>query len=199
VATGWTRLWQIIGVWACLLVAPVAAAGSANWGGSGLAPRSPAFMLYISRSLGGAAPAKPTFGLRLEQVRLVQNSGGPDSGDALQHRPLLDWKMEAHSDLRVALGGRLTWDFTNRRFGNGVTRSAFELPAGRSAGVALSEQRLMGSRIMEPPGPRPAQDPNALRDIITAAVATFAPSRLLPLHGETSARRPPQSRQIYSP
>src|SRR5579871_435479 len=87
--------------------------------GPPLAPRAPQLMLYISRPIGGGAGGlalTPTFGLRLSQIRQAPNLGDPEAGAAFQHRELLDWAIRGRSDVQLALGRRVTWDFTRQAF-----------------------------------------------------------------------------------
>jgi hypothetical protein len=87
----------------------------------GLAPRAPQVMLYFTHNLGGGAGSvfgKPTFGLRIQQIRQAGNSGDPEAlNDPMSHRELIDWQLQGRSSLRVSLGHRLTYDLTNRTFG----------------------------------------------------------------------------------
>jgi hypothetical protein len=83
--------------------------------GPPLAPRTHGFMLYLSQPIGGGAGASlhPKFGFRIEQVRMMGNSGAPDAGDPLQHRALVGWQMDGLRGMhasggKVELGGRMT-------------------------------------------------------------------------------------------
>ena len=134
-------------------IAASVAADAAPRGGffaPGLAPRSPEIMLYFSHSIGGGAGAgggsmRPTFGLRVQQVRQAANTGDPEAGDPMQHRELVNWQMEAHSnlhisDLRLKLGNRVTYDVTNRRFGSPSSRSALQIGVPTLRNSPLSPQ-----------------------------------------------------------
>ena len=122
------------------------AAGAAPRGGfagPGVAPQSPQVMLYFSHSMGAGGAPRPTFGLRVQQVRQGGNFGDPDSGDVMHHRELINWQMEAHSNfhlanLRMQLGHRVTYDLLNRRFG-GTAPSA---SAGSAPGAVASRATL---------------------------------------------------------
>jgi hypothetical protein len=169
-----------------------------------LAPRSPQIMLYISHSIGGGAGSaatgftRPTFGLRVEQVRQGSNMGDPDGGDAFSHRELINWQMQAHSnfhlsDMRVQLGHRLTYDVTNHQFGSPGARSA--MPIGtlsvRNGSVTAVESRPAfghaGNDVMTS---RDAfRDTSSLRELASAAVAALAPSRFTSVQRQVNPRQ----------
>ncbi len=117
-----------------------------------LPPRSPQVMLYFTHAIGGSGGGvgfkRPTFGLRVDQVRENGNSIDPQGGDPMSHRSLLDWQMEAHHDLRVTLGRRLTYDVTNRAFGSPASRSSIRLdvPNMRNAGLAQPRAAVFAGR-----------------------------------------------------
>jgi hypothetical protein len=146
-------------------------------------------MLYFSHSFGGAAVgfAKPTFGLRLQQVRQAGNSGDPQAlNDPMSHRELLDWQMERHSDMRLTLGHRLTYDLTNNAFGRPVERRAaapvggtrlrpITGPALASGNIGRVDSRMEafpGNAFREPPG----REMGGLHALAAAAVAALSPS-----------------------
>ncbi len=116
---------------AALLTVSVHAAPPAP---AGLAPRAPQVMLYFTHNLGGGAGSvfgKPTFGLRVQQIRQAGNSGDPEAmNDPMSHRELLDWQLQGRSNLRVSLGHRLSYDLTNRSFGKPPERSPITAFAG---------------------------------------------------------------------
>jgi hypothetical protein len=183
-----------------LWIAAAVAVDAAPRGGffaPGLAPRSPEIMLYFSHSIGGGAGAgggsmRPTFGLRVQQVRQAANTGDPESGDSMQHRELVNWQMEAHSnlrlsDLRVKLGNRVTYDVTNRRFGSPSSLSAMQIgvPTLRNSALSLSQPKPLFARSS---APTPAshdsgRDNSNMREIAAAAMAALSPARF------TSAQR----------
>jgi len=52
---------------------------------------------------------------------MMGNSGAPDAGDPVQHRALVGWQMDGlrgmhASDMKVELGGRVTYDVTHGAF-----------------------------------------------------------------------------------
>ncbi len=157
------------------LVFTAAAAGAhagprSGFFGPGAAPQSPEVMLYFSHSIGAGGQPRPTFGLRVQQVRQASNSGDPESGDVMHHRELINWQMEAHSnfrpaDLRVKLGHRLTYDFTNRRFGSPAVRSTIQLgPTFRNAIAPARLNAVAPARLN-------AIEPARLNSVATAPVA----------------------------
>jgi hypothetical protein len=167
----------------------------------GVAPRSPEIMLYVSHSIGtgaGGVPTRPTFGLRVQQVRQASNSGDPEAGDSMQHRELLNWQMEAHSNLhisamRVNLGNRLTYDVTAHRFGSPSARSAMQigLPTLRNAPLSAPQPRPALARgSPAKPASHDSNGDNAnVREIAVAAMAAIAPAHF------TSSQRQIAQRQ----
>ncbi len=108
----------------------------------GLAPRAPQVMLYFTHNLGGGAGTafgKPTFGLRIQQIRQAGNSGDPEAmNDPMSHRELIDWQLQGRSNLRVSLGHRLSYDVTNRTFGKPSERRPIMAFAGSRLRNAVS-------------------------------------------------------------
>jgi hypothetical protein len=185
-----------------------------------LAPRTPQVMLFISRPVGAGATAQPTFGLRVEQVRLAADSGSPDGGDPIQHRELINWQMEAHSDIRMQLGRRVTYNLSRGAFASQVRNSAIAMgvPTFRNTSPIVTTPKASGSselRTFGFPEPRPMvartiasnptirdeyREPSAVREIAAAAVAAFnsgrshAPQRALPAGMRAASPRPSISR-----
>jgi hypothetical protein len=165
-------------------------------------------MLYFSHSIGagaGGGSMRPTFGLRVQQVRQASNSGDPEAGDSMQHRELINWQMEAHSnlhlsDMRVKLGNRLTYDVTQRRFGSPSNRSALQIgipslrngrlnPAQSRPLVARGPGGVSGGLSSLSGGGDANRDNSNIREIAVAAMAALAPARF------TSAQRQSAQRQ----
>ena len=153
----------------------------------GVAPRSPEIMLYVSHSIGagaGGGPARPTFGLRVQQVRQAANSGDPEAGESMQHHELVNWQMEAHSnlhisDLRVRLGNRVTYDLTAHRFGSPSTQSAMQIgiPTLRNAPLSPQPGPVQARGSTAKPASHNSNGDNAnVREIAVAAMAAIAPA-----------------------
>ncbi len=135
---------RVTGGLICLAALAVANAGPSGRAvappsGPPLAPRAHGFTLYLSRSVGGGAAGGMQFGLRLEQVRMLGNSGAPDAGDPMQHRALLGWQMGGgghSSDMHLELGGRMAYDLKQGRFSligktNSGKVNSPQMPVGR--------------------------------------------------------------------
>ena len=130
----------------CLLAAtPVNAAHPASFAppaGPPLAPRTHGFMLYLSQPMGGGsggAALQPKFGFRIDQVRMMGNSGAPDAGDPIQRRALIGWQFNCRSgmqpaDMRLELGGRVSYDVTHGGFAIQSSRPGAESGAVDSGG-----------------------------------------------------------------
>ena len=158
--------------------------------GPGVAPRAPQIMLYFSHSIGSFPGATaPKFGLKVQQVRQAGNSGDPEAaGDPMQERELVNWQMQAHSnlrfsDIRVQLGRRVTYDVTNRKFGSPSTRSALQLGAA-SLRNGLSNTSAPRSSLNSTASPAAANreavsDNSNVRDLAVAAMSALAPSKFM--------------------
>ena len=90
------------------------------------APRTPEVMIYFSHPVGavtGATGLQPTFGLRVQQVQEVGDSGDPAAtSDSMRRQQWLSWQANMRSAFHVStmqlkLGSRLTYDLTSQRFG----------------------------------------------------------------------------------
>jgi hypothetical protein len=155
-------------------------------------PRTHGFMLYLSQPLGGGGSMRPKFGLRIEQIRMAGNSGAPDAGDPMQHRALVGWQMDGFhgihaSDMRVELGGRMTYDVTHGSFGMSRTSGASgSRPAVTGRTDAATAAKPFSPRLFEP-GP-PAREPfrqtnecvSIAHEIAAAAIGTFRLARPAP-------------------
>jgi hypothetical protein len=199
-------------IWIAAVLA-VSAGPRTGYFAQGSAPRSPEVMLYFSHSVGAGGAARPTFGLKVDQLRQGANSGDPLGGDVMQRRELVNWQMEAHSnmhisDLRVRLGHRVTYDLTNRAFGSPETRSTLQIgvpsmrasPPGASQPKPLSVQASALGSSSTPSSSSLQREPfrdnsalrvdnSALREIANAAMAALSPPRF------TSAQRQMVPRQ----
>jgi hypothetical protein len=189
-------------------MAAAVAADAAPRGGyfaPGSAPRAPEIMLYFNHAIGagaGGGSMRPTFGLRLQQVRQAANSGDPESGESMQHRELLNWQMEAHSnlhisDLRVKLGNRVTYDVTHHQFGSPSSRSAMQIgiPTLRNESLNPVPSRPLFARgsvatLRSVPASHDSnRDTSNFREIAVAAMTALSPARF------TSAQRQIAQRQ----
>ena len=177
----------------------------------GSAPRAPEIMLYFNHAIGagaGGGSMRPTFGLRLQQVRQAANNGDPEAGESMQHRELLNWQMEAHSnlhisDVRVKLGNRVTYDVTHNQFGSPSSRSAIQIgtPTLRNESLnPVASRPLFGRGSPATLSSTPAshdsntshdsnRDSSNFREIAVAAMAALSPTRF------TSAQRQIAQRQ----
>lgn len=180
---------------------PVDAAPRGSFFAPGSAPHSPEVMLYFSHSIGpgsGGGSMRPTFGLRVQQVHQAANNGDPEAGDSMQRRELVNWQMEAHSnlhlaDLRVKLGNRVTYNVITQRFGSPSTRSAIQIgvPTLRNSPLSPSQPRPLFARS-SPPTPvshDSGRENSNIREVAVAAMAAFSPARF------TSAQRQSVQRQ----
>jgi hypothetical protein len=203
------RLSAIFGVTSGLLwIAAGAVATAASPAG---APRSPEVMLYISHSVGGGGGSShPIFGLRVDQIHQGGNSGDPDGGDAIQHRELVNWQMEAHSnfhisDLRVQLGRRVTYDVTNRSFGSPRSRSSMALgvptlrgsPSDSGARPALAHASVSAPSNRDAFRDASSHDASGIREMAAAAVAALSPARFTFAQRQTAKRQGGIAAQHY--
>ncbi len=93
-------------------------------------------MLYIGRPVGAGAGGRPTFGLRVEQIRLRGNTDSPFAiGDSVQHRELMNWQVESRSEVRVQLARAVTWDVSRGVFGPRMGVSEPRLAAAPATSV----------------------------------------------------------------
>ena len=184
-----------------------AAPRGAYFGPGGSAPRAPEIMVYFSHSVGagaGGGSMRPTFGLRVQQIRQAANNGDPEQGDGMQHRELLNWQMEARSNMhfsqsRVKLGNKLTYDFASSRFG-APSRSLMQIgtPSLRNGfakpaqATQLAARNPAGGFSGLNPGSRnhdehdAGRDNSGMRDIAAAAIAALTPSRFTAAQRQTA-------------
>jgi len=189
-------------LWIAAAVA-VDAAPRAGYFAPGSAPRAPEIMLYFNHAIGagaGGGSMRPTFGLRVQQVHQAANSGDPDSGEVMQHRELINWQMEAHSnlhisDLRVRLGNRVTYDVTHHQFGSPSSRSAMQIgiPTLRNASITPVPSRPLfgrGSGATLSSTPRDSnRDSSNFREIAVAAMAALSPARFTSTQRQIAQRQ----------
>ncbi len=180
--------------------------------GPPLAPRTHGFMLYLSKPMGGGtggAALQPRFGFRVDQVRMTGNSGAPDAGDPVQRRALIGWQFngpsgERASNMRLELGGRVTYDVTHGGLQFQSTRpgagSSRPVEAANSHPIPTSGEsksfELHGLQFRNPEfhprddSARPftrdlfheaSASSSVLHDVAAAAIATFKSSRNSPV------------------
>jgi hypothetical protein len=161
--------------------------------GPALAPRTHGFMLYLSQPVGGGAGASlhPKFGFRIEQVRMMGNSGAPDAGDPLQHRALIGWQMDGLRGMhpsggKVELGGRMTYDVTHGVFAAQLPKSS-NTAASRQSTIAhteaATESKPFSPHLFEPgnglrdPFRQSVESESMVHDIAAAAIGSFKLAR----------------------
>jgi hypothetical protein len=205
----------ITGGMLCLMAATVAAGAQpgtvAPPAGPALAPRTHGFMLYLSQPLGGGGGGgalHPKFGFRIDQVRMAGNSGAPDAGDPMQRRSLVGWQFGGGSglhasDVKLELGGRLTYDVTHGGFGAQLSRSGVSTNTVRPVStVAVSEPKSfelhgLQFRGADSHGPEEGARPfthdlfheareanessSVFHEVAAAAIATFKSSHNVPI------------------
>ena len=86
---------------------------------AGMVPtsRGPQIMLYVRQSLWSPGTPFRVYGLRIEEVRAQPTSPQSGAVGSLRRSELVDLQVVPHSDIRIAFGRRLTWDFTYGAFG----------------------------------------------------------------------------------
>jgi hypothetical protein len=157
--------------------------------GPALAPRTHGFMLYLSQPIGGGGGGTlhPKFGFRIEQVRMMGSSGAPDGGDPFQHRALVGWQMDGlhgihASDMKVELGGRMTYDVTHGGFAAQLAKPAPVAGARPSAinrNDAYTEAKPFSPHLFEPgfgtrdPFRQSNESASMVHDIAAAAIGTL--------------------------
>lgn len=94
------------------------------------------FMLYVTLPLSSRGSSSlPLYGLRIGQFRKRPTT--PQLvAIAPSQRELIDVQISGHSDVRVALGRRLIWNFTRGAFGPQASQTVFTI------GVPIKGSRL---------------------------------------------------------
>ena len=176
--------------------------------GPPLAPRSHGFMLYLSQPIGGGGGAlRPKFGFRIDQVRMTGNSGAPDAGDPLQHRALVGWQMDGlrgihASDMKVELGGRVTYDVTRGAFAAQLPKTSTvssSRPSAFSRADSYPESRPFAPHLFEPsagardPFRQSTESSSMVHDITAAAIGTFKLTRAAPAQQRMGLSERPMS------
>jgi hypothetical protein len=188
-----------IAAMAGVAVAPAAIAGPLT--GPTPAPRTHGFMLYLSQPIGGGGGSsmRPRFGFRIEQIRMAGNSGAPDAGDPMQHRALVGWQMDGFrgmhaSDMKVEIGGRVTYDVMHNAFGVSRTSAASgPRPAATNRTDATATSRPFSSRLFEP-GPT-AREPFRQTSETVSMAHEIAAAAIGKLARTAPTPRPPSMRE----
>jgi hypothetical protein len=98
----------------------------------GMTPVSggPQIVLYLTQSLGSGGKSVRLYGVRIDEIRPIPNSPLVTTVGLVQRRELVNLQIVPHSDIRIQLGKRLTWDFTSEEFGpqSSLPRVAIGLP-----------------------------------------------------------------------
>ncbi len=104
---------------AALLVAAVLEAGPAAAADrfGPIAPPSKQFMVYVSRSLGGAGRPRYAYGLKYEHTSSAAIDASTRFAAPLRHRTLVDLQFSHLATARLQLGTRTTWDMGLRHLG----------------------------------------------------------------------------------
>jgi hypothetical protein len=165
-------------------------------------------MLYLSQPIGGGGGTMhPKFGFRIDQVRMAGNSGAPDAGDPLQHRALVGWQMDGlrgihASDMKVELGGRMTYDVTRGAFATQPPKTSTVSSSRQSAlnrADSYPESRPFSPHLFEPsPGARDpfrqgVESSSMVHDITAAAIGTFKLNRPVPAQQRMGLSQRPTS------
>lgn len=108
---------QVLTVSALLACSSVAFA--ADPGGAVAPAHGPMLMLYVSQPL--ASGARRVYGLRLDQgAPAAFQLNVPNSTSSFYanspHRSIVDLQIRRRSDVRLAFGNRVTWDWGSREF-----------------------------------------------------------------------------------
>ena len=82
-----------------------------------IAPPGQQFMLYVSRSLGGAGRPTHTYGLKFEHTSSAAIDASTRFAAPLRHRTLIDLQFSRLASARLQLGTRTTWDLGLRHLG----------------------------------------------------------------------------------
>lgn len=104
---------------AALLVAAVLAASAATAADrfGPISPPGAQFMIYVSRTLGGAGHATHVYGLKFEHTYSATIDASTRFAAPLRHRALLDLQFSRLHAARLQLGTRATWDLGRGRLG----------------------------------------------------------------------------------
>ncbi len=82
-----------------------------------MGPPSEQFMVYVSRSIGGAGRPTHTYGLKYEHTSSAAVDNSSRFAAPLRHRTLIDLQFSYRKSARLQLGSRTTWDMGLRHLG----------------------------------------------------------------------------------
>ena len=191
-----------------VVTAPAAVAATPT--GPPAAPRTHGVMLYLSQPIGGGGgvATHPKWGFRVEQMRMVGNSGAPEAGDPIQHRALVGWQMDGlegfhASDMKVELGGRMTYDVMRGAFGRQPGKTSATVPGSRPASITATdtatETKPFSLHLFEPgtpfsrdPARQTGESASIVHNIAAAAIGSLKLSRPVPVQ-QHSGLGPPAS------
>jgi hypothetical protein len=126
----------------------------------GMTPVSggPQIVLYLTQSLGSGGKSVRQYGLRIDEIHPIPNSPLVTTVGLVQRRELVNLQIVPHSDIRLQLGRRLSWDFTSEEFGpqSSFSRMAIGVPI---TGIARSPAENL------PPWDPPASPSSMPRNI----------------------------------
>jgi hypothetical protein len=77
----------------------------------------PQIVLYLIQSFGSGGKSLRLYGLRIDEIHPIPNSPLVTTVGLVQRRELVNLQIVPHSDIRIQLGKRLSWDFTSEEFG----------------------------------------------------------------------------------
>lgn len=110
----------------------LAAAGLVATSSEAMTPVSggPQIVLYFTQSLWSTGKPERLYGVRIDAIRPLPNSPLVTAVGLVQRRELLSLQIVPHSDIRLQLGRRISWDFTREEFGpqSGLSRVTIGLP-----------------------------------------------------------------------
>ena len=78
----------------------------------------PQIVLYFTQSLWSTGKPERLYGVRIDAIRPLPNSPLVTAAGLVQRRELLNLQIVPHSDIRIQLGRRVSWDFTREEFGS---------------------------------------------------------------------------------
>jgi hypothetical protein len=159
---------------------------------------------------------------------MIGNSGAPDAGDPIQRRSLVGWQFGGGgglhaSDVKLELGGRLTYDVTHGGFGVQANRPGMAVGTSHPTITAASNRATASGSASEPKSfelhglefrgadfsgseenARPFtrdlfheanESSSVLHEVAAAAIASFKSSHALPVQQRSRPSERPFSMQ----